>query len=367
MSDQLVGFVAASISVLGFGSNFVVVKKFETGDGMFFQFVMCVGIWIVGVVVQMIRGYSAKFEPYAMLGGMFWALGNVCVTPIIKCIGMALGLLIWGAANMLTGWCMGYFGLFGVKKDAAPKYPILNIVGVGVALLGMMIYFFIEPEDTSKASSGGMKKSRSQIFQQNQSDTPFVARKQRQINDITDDLERYKVEEDYLEHETSWVDHLTRKQRQVLGFSLSLLSGFFYGINFSPPTHLEQEGGKHSTEGLDYVFSHFSGILLTSIALFVIYAMYRQNDPQVNNKVIVPAIVSGIIWAIAQSSWFIANQKLGLITAYPIISTGPGVIASLWGLFVFGEIQGRKNLIILCAAIMVSFLAVALITLSKVL
>ena len=64
----------------------------------------------------------------------------------------------------------------------------------------MCCLVFIEPEDTSKPSSGGMKKSRSQIFQQNQSDTPFVARKQRQINDITDDLERYKVEEDYLEH-----------------------------------------------------------------------------------------------------------------------------------------------------------------------
>merc|ERR1719285_336244 len=257
---------------------------------MFFQFIMCIGIWIVGLVVQIIRAEKAKFEPYAMVGGMFWALGNVCVTPIIKCIGMGLGLLIWGAANMLTGWCMGYFGLFGVKRDPKPNYPLLNIIGVLTALAGMFIYFFIEPEAGKGEESKGMKKSPSQIFQHAQTDTPFVAKVQRKINGVSDDLERYKMEEDYLEHEKSWVDHLTGKQRKILGFSLSVISGFFYGINFSPPTHLEQEGGKHSTEGLDYVFSHFSGILLTSIALFVIYAIYRQNDPQVNNKVIVPAI-----------------------------------------------------------------------------
>lgn len=364
-NDALIGFVAASISVLGFGSNFVVVKKYETGDGMFFQLIMCVGIWIVGVVVQIIRADTAKFEPYAMLGGMVWALGNVCVTPIIKCIGMALGLLIWGASNMLTGWSMGYFGLFGVKKSPAPNYPILNVVGVIVALIGMMIYFFIEPEDQSKSSSG-MKKSRSQIFNQNQTDTPVVAQRFRQFLQVDDELEKYKVEADYEMHEQSWVDHLTGKQRQVLGYSLSIVSGFFYGINMSPPTHLEQMHG-HSSQGLDYVFSHFSGILLTSIFLFVIYALYRQNDPQVNNKVIVPGMLSGMIWAIAQSSWFIANQKLGLITSYPIISTGPGIIASLWGLLVFGEIKGARNLWILLGAILVSISAVTLITLSKVL
>merc|ERR1719300_1047332 len=169
---------------------------------------------------------------------MFWALGNVCSVPVIKCIGMGMGLLIWGAANMLTGWCMGYFGLFGVNADPKPHYPMLNIIGVLTALTGMCIFFFVQPEQEEKK---GMKRSGSQIFRQtNATESPFVSQAQRRINTVKAPIEHYKVETEYTEKESSWVDHLTAQQRQTLGITLSLISGFFYGINFSPPTHLQQ-------------------------------------------------------------------------------------------------------------------------------
>jgi len=34
------GFICCALAALGFGSCMVPVKKFETGDGFFFQFVM---------------------------------------------------------------------------------------------------------------------------------------------------------------------------------------------------------------------------------------------------------------------------------------------------------------------------------------
>lgn len=46
------GFLAAAIAVVFFGSNYVPVKKFETGDGVFFQWINCSAIWIVGLVVN---------------------------------------------------------------------------------------------------------------------------------------------------------------------------------------------------------------------------------------------------------------------------------------------------------------------------
>ena len=49
-----VGYLAVAIAVLFFGSNFVPVKRYDTGDGMFFQWVMCCAIFIVGLVVQLI-------------------------------------------------------------------------------------------------------------------------------------------------------------------------------------------------------------------------------------------------------------------------------------------------------------------------
>ena len=33
--------------------------------------------------------------------------GNICVVPIVKCIGLGLGLCIWGMLNLLSGWSTG--------------------------------------------------------------------------------------------------------------------------------------------------------------------------------------------------------------------------------------------------------------------
>ena len=45
------------------------------------------------------------------------------------------------------------------------------------------------------------------------------------------------------------------------------------------------------------------------------------------------------MWAVADISWFIANSELNLVVAFPIIATGPGLVASLWGIFVFKVIS----------------------------
>ena len=52
----LLAYGCALIAVLFFGSNFVPVKKYETSDGVFFQFVMCLGIFCFGMVVNAVRG-----------------------------------------------------------------------------------------------------------------------------------------------------------------------------------------------------------------------------------------------------------------------------------------------------------------------
>ena len=46
-----IGFIAAMVAVLSFGSNFVPVKKVQTGDGVFFQWVMCNAIFVTSFPV----------------------------------------------------------------------------------------------------------------------------------------------------------------------------------------------------------------------------------------------------------------------------------------------------------------------------
>jgi glucose uptake protein GlcU len=73
--------------------------------------------------------------------------------------------------------------------------------------------------------------------------------------------------------------------------------------------------------GLDYVFAHFSGILATSSTFMAIYCVVMRNRPRVYPRVILPGLVSGVMWAIADIGWFVANDALSPVVSFPIITS----------------------------------------------
>ncbi|KAK6009308.1 hypothetical protein OSTOST_25788 [Ostertagia ostertagi] len=129
-----VGLAACGVSSFFFGSMFVPVRKYDPGDGMFVQWVMSCAILIVGFIVFCVMGFPGFF-PLAMLGGMFWTIGNATAVPIITRIGMAVGMLIWNTTNCLTGWAGGRFGLFGMKPNI-PASQSLNYGGLVCVIVG---------------------------------------------------------------------------------------------------------------------------------------------------------------------------------------------------------------------------------------
>ncbi len=46
----------------------------------------------------------SSFEPLAVLGGLLWCTGNMMCVPIIQLVGIGLGMLVWGASNLVMGW-----------------------------------------------------------------------------------------------------------------------------------------------------------------------------------------------------------------------------------------------------------------------
>jgi len=340
------GYVAAAIAVLCFGSNFVPVKQFETGDGIFFQWVLCTAIWCVGVIVNVIRtSYadhltsSIAFYPFAMLGGCLWCLGNAMAVPIIKCIGLGLGIAIWGSTGLIMGWASGTFGLFGLKEETV-AHPTLNYIGAGLAVVGVVAFTFVKSEDSNKA-------------QQRPDDERYLL------------ADPYRGVNDTPKTSDSFIDGLPQSTKRIIGFVGSLISGFFYGVNFDPPQYIIDR--TPGANGMDWVFSHFTGIFFTSTLLMIIYSLIRKNKPAVYPEAFLPAILSGALWAIAQVAWFFANSpgELSMVISFPIISTGPGLIASLWGVFVFREIKGARNFFFLSLGFVIITVAVVLIALSK--
>ena len=83
-------------------------------------------------------------------------------TPVIKCIGLSMGLLLWGGSNMVAGWASGTFGILGLPAPTTPlTTPWLNYLGVALSLASLGLYSFVETNVSGKEGWGCVASMRS--------------------------------------------------------------------------------------------------------------------------------------------------------------------------------------------------------------
>ena len=81
-------------------------------------------------------------------------------------------------------------------------------------------------------------------------------------------------------------------------------------------------------------------------------------------QLVLPSLVSGVIWGIAQVAWFQANISLGFAIAFPIIGSLPGIIGLLIGFCFLGEVRTRRSRILALLGLILRVPGVLLIALS---
>jgi glucose uptake protein GlcU len=369
---------------------------------MFFQWVLCLGIWMVGLVVNIVRFQPPFFLP-TLMGGFLWTTGNLMAVPVIKMIGLTMGLTVWGVTNMLSGWFIGKV----VLKESVDCSP-LNYSAVGVVVISVIILAFVKSSGKNIERRGGLSETTPLLSEQDSLEGSLrdkVLQREASIQASSDKLtfspstvrnggtgaqEWNENDEDF-----SWTDRLGVWPRRIIGFSLALLAGLFFGTQFifiqylkfctdeahtcngrtlhgSQPSAISRTTSlpppssfPPSTSDTDYLFGHFSGILLASTFYLVIYSVVKRNRPCVYPRVIVPGLISGIMWGIAMVGWFLANQRLSLAVSFPVITAGPGFVSSAWGIFIFREIKGWKNITLYFVAFLVSLCGQVMDGLSK--
>ena len=174
----------------------------------------------------------------------------------------------------------------------------------------------------------------------------------------------YEMEKEMIE---SWIDKFGGWKRKFIGVLLCIIAGTCYGLMFTPVQYIinNNDSSLYSDNLYDYVFSTYNGILLSALIWFTLYVFFTKNKPQVNKIGTFPAIICGIVWSIGMGCWFYAMSILGGETAYPIVSSLPQCVASLWGVFLYGEVKGIKNLLILSIAIAFALAGILCISISK--
>ena len=300
---------------------------------------------------------------------------------IIKTIGMALGLAIWGSVSLCTGWLTGKYGLLGTPKDDTITRPTLNLIGLIIVIIAIVLFAMVKPNNENNNNNNNMDgdgyesmvKTKTMVFNENYNHKPsspaVFNKRQEQLSHINDPVKEmdYKIEMEMIE---SWVDKLSPKQKQIAGVLIASFAGFCYGISFCPIQYLMSQNSNNDEFGQDledYTFEHYCGIVTAGVLYFTLYIIYTKNKPSINTSGIAPSILSGFLWGFGQIAFFVATDKenLGTQTAFPVIVTVPQIVASSWGVFYFKEVSGFKEISKLLIALIVLFTGIGFMVIAK--
>ena len=372
---------------------------------------MCTAIVFVGMIINMIRE-GPQFYSLAAAGGALWCTGNMLCVPIIARLGMGVGLSLWGGSSMVFGWISAVTGMMGQpnSRDTIKNW-YLNVIGMLMTIVAMVLLLNVKSE-TSAVSAAALlnEESRSDehdavhhpvrsVKALNGDGTPrlgasAVAGSAPSVVSLTDNsppsASSSSGSSDSGEHAGErhvaihLLDESTTQRRvsidagsagapsarkRVEGIVMALVAGFLFGVNYNLVEIVKDQHPHASKNGLDFTFSHFVGIYVASTTYFMAYAgsqqFYFKRLPQVPTDITFPGFVSGVLWAIAQSGWFVANDDLGQLVTWPILSVGPPIIAYCWSIFYLGEIKGARNFKFLGAFFLLSVISITLVMLSR--
>lgn len=386
-SNLAIGLAWCLLAGVGFGINYLPVKKVEPGDGIFFTFCMSIGILLVGLLWSFVAHTETTdyfsgiptFEPYAMLGGMTWMLGNFMCPIIIRWIGLGLGLTVWDLSNMIMGWATGYLGLFGVPKEVVHQ-QWMNFLGLALAVVSLFFFAQARDDDTGLEENTGLtetadlenpvRTSRIRSHSEPAACTQQAPKETEKPVSVLPTIESVLSVQSVVGPDVptpqpsrfaSWVS--SKRSRFPIGFGMAMVAGVLFGYTFDPVIELSSSE-RGSSDQMDYVWSHFAGILVTGNVALVLYVMIRGEKSYLPRAVVLPAIFSGAIWAVAQIAWFKANEELSLVIAFPIVSTLPGLVALLIGVVFFGELKTRRSQLFAGAGVLIRVPGIVLIALS---
>mmetsp|Transcript_23404 Transcript_23404/g.54021 ORF Transcript_23404/g.54021 Transcript_23404/m.54021 type:complete len:431 (+) Transcript_23404:44-1336(+) len=423
---SVVGLLAAALAALFFGVQYLPVKKYESKvyDGATFQWFMCSGILFSGIIVAAVtQELERGCPPWILFGGCLWALSNYAVIPLVQLLGMSLGFSLYHFVNIVVSYCVGRFGLFGVKRLEPAFEGGIWLCDLGCAMILCSFVAMLSMESDAQqgyaeevlpsAARGSVRgaptlpvvlsgESPPQLPPDTELTLPEVdiaanhtGRRdsegnllvcEKQANAFSSTGFALHGSRNFISRESlasvgasastlSSSYLITQREvrgsavlskasphtKRALGGMLALVGGGISGVQSVPATLYAQQHKQVSA--LATVLPQCLGIWLASSCIYLAYgsiAMLRRWS--VPHSVIRPAFSSGCIWTSGFALMITGISELGFTTGYSIDAVGPIAVSSVLGIFLFKEITGTKQLLVYCAAEFMQLLGVLLIT-----
>lgn len=342
------GFACAFAAGLAFGVQYVPVKRYEIFDGATFQWFMCSGILLIGFAIALFAGVIEEgCSRLVILGGALWAMSNYAVLPTVKLLGIGLGFSLYHFVNLMVGYGVGRWGLFGLPKlEGTLSACDAGFVLILISFLLMVGVETADPDILEPAGRSSMKRETSSTAMMEKIASAYG------LNEQEGDLESGPALEP---RRSFW------RRRRLLGVASAILAGVLCGIQSVPAALYSSQ---HLNKGsMTVVFPQCLGIWVTSTAMYLLYAPFAKlRGCPVPHATIRPAFLSGCIWTVGFAFMIASIDRLGYSIGYTLDAVGPIVVSSLLSLFYFREIRGVKQVSLYAVSFVLQLFGVVLIS-----
>lgn len=129
-----IGFLAAGVAALCWGSQFVPMKKLKNPNPYHYHVFMSIGIFVTSLTIALAVNASIYPNSFGLLSGLFWGLGNVLMITALNRLGLAKGSSLVLGMVILTSFL---WGTLFFHEEISNIY--LAIGGIVLLLIGLPI------------------------------------------------------------------------------------------------------------------------------------------------------------------------------------------------------------------------------------
>ncbi|KAJ1364790.1 hypothetical protein KIN20_024955 [Parelaphostrongylus tenuis] len=356
------GYTGLILSCASFGTMFAPLRQNDTKDGFFVQWVQCSVVFLVGFLINVIRGFP-PFQWIAGISGALYATGNVFSVPAVNGLGMGIAFLIWGSLQVIVGWSVSRFGLYGLLDPTEVKHDVLNYIGMIVTLISGVLFIFVKQNSEKSIENSNDEDQTSQILHMKDGQRcERVIVKMTTDSSTSETIERKKQSRPVADNVT--IGEVLRKKSRYLLMTMGLAT--LHGLMMAPIEKLKQRYPSQDLfQVLDYTWSFYSTVFVFSTVYFFLYCVVRRKEAYVSSDLVLPSVGYGMLWTAGMTMWMLSSGVLLQVIAFPIVTRLPAIISAVLDVVVFKTITGRNNLIYLASAVGVGLLGVILIALSN--
>jgi glucose uptake protein GlcU len=327
-TSALLPYLGCVLAIASWGSFTVPLKSpsVQSVDlhPLWFQCYVGIGVAFSSLPLLLIRHDAiSDFTRYGVISAFMWVLCNASAMAAVKLLGIATAQSTWGALIAIISFLLGI-----VWGDIPSSLP-LSILGIIVLILGIVILAYVSSNSTDSSDSPSTEESATDL--------------------------------DSLLADTSSevTPPMSATRDRFLGFCCTLLTGMIAGTIFIP-LKLAPERYHDGLESIKFSFAQGVGTLPATIAwvplLFYLLYIFENSGSLCGNKqsfsewlppahfkkCFWPGFLSGLLWNAGNLGATLASLPPLQTVGYTITQSAL-LVGCAWGVFVFKEIKGTRN------------------------